>query len=83
VFEQVNENSNLVWKWEMYRLVDEYDKRPGLSPPFVLIEDIYKLMKAIWKRTCRKKKENLDSLMEKSLETLRKDRLPNGVETII
>lgn len=26
VFEEVHENSNDVWKWEMYRLVEEYDK---------------------------------------------------------
>ncbi len=53
MFEDVYENSNLVWKWEMYRLVEEYDKRPGLSPPFVIIEDIYKVLKFIWKKTCR------------------------------
>ena len=25
----------------------------GLAPPMVIIEDIWKLLKAIWKRTCR------------------------------
>ena len=58
MFEEVHENSNDVWKWEMYRLVEEYDKRPGLAPPLVIVEDFFKLLKWIWKRTCRKKKEN-------------------------
>jgi len=42
----------------MYRLVTEYDKWPGLAPPFVIIEDIFTFFKSIWKATCRKKKED-------------------------
>ena len=45
VFEEVQVNSNEVWKWEMYRLVHEYDSRPGLAPPFTLIEDLFHLLK--------------------------------------
>ena len=58
VFEQIHVNSNEVWKWEMYRLVGEYDQRPGLPAPLVVIELIYKVLKSIWKKTCRRKKEN-------------------------
>jgi hypothetical protein len=47
-----------VWKWEMYNLVEEYDARPGLAPPFVLLEDIWKLAKQCWKLTCRFSDEN-------------------------
>ena len=58
IYEEINVNSNDVWKWEMYRLCEEYDNRPGLCPPFVIIEDIWRLLKTIWKHTCRKKREN-------------------------
>ena len=58
VFEEVHENSKDVWKWEMYRLVAEYDKWPGLAPPFVILEDIFKCFKSIWKVTCRRRKED-------------------------
>ena len=58
VFEEVHENSNEVWKWEMYRLVEEYDRKPGLAPPLVILEDIFKLLKVVWKKTCRQKREN-------------------------
>ncbi len=47
----------------MYRLVDEYDKKPALPPPLVIFEDVWKLLKAIWKRTCRRKKENRETNM--------------------
>ena len=70
VFEKVNENSKEVWKWEMYLLATEYDRKPGLAPPFVIIEDIWKLLKNIWKLTCRGKKEDLESMMVETLETL-------------
>ena len=62
VFEEVHNDSFDVWKWEMYGLVAEYDKRPGLAPPFVFIELIFKAVKAIWKKTCRQKKEDSKSL---------------------
>ena len=60
----------VVWKWEMYRLATEYDRKPGLAPPLVIIEDIWKLLKGIWKLTCRSKKEDLEAMMVEALETL-------------
>ena len=70
VFEDVQENSKEVWKYEMYRLVEEYDQKPGLAPPFVILEDLYRLGKQIWKWTCRGEKENLELMMSGTLETL-------------
>ena len=58
VFEEVHENSNEVWKWEMFRLLAEYDARPGLAPPLVIFEDIWRISKLTWKHTCRRNKEN-------------------------
>ena len=52
------------------RLASEYDTKPGLAPPLVIIEDFWKLLKAIWKKTCRRKKEDLEALMIKDLEML-------------
>ena len=71
VFEAIHVNSHEVWKWEMYRLVGEYDQRPGLPAPLVVIELFYKVMKSIWKKTCRRKKENLDLYMQETIENLR------------
>ena len=52
------------------RLASEYDTKPGLAPPLVIIEDVWKLFKAIWKKTCRRKKEDLEALMIRDLEML-------------
>ena len=58
VFEEVHENSNEVWKWEMYRLVIEYDGKPGLAPPLVIFEDLLNLTRWLWRCACNKKAEN-------------------------
>ena len=70
VFEEVQENAKDVWKWEMYRLVEEYDQKPGLAPPLVILEDLWKMLKGIWKVTCRRTKEDLEGYMQNTLETL-------------
>lgn len=40
VFERINEKSQDVWKWEMYRLIDEFDRRPALPPPLSFVVEI-------------------------------------------
>ena len=70
VFEDVRENSKRIWKYEMYRLVEEYDQKPALAPPFVIFEDVYRFAKFVWKRTCRNSVEDLNLLMANTLETL-------------
>ncbi|XP_042880245.1 transient receptor potential cation channel subfamily M member-like 2 [Penaeus japonicus] len=60
VFDEVQENSMEIWKFEMYRLIREYDSKPALVPPFVVFEYVWRITKAIWKVTCRRKKENCE-----------------------
>ena len=62
------ENVNLLIP--MIRLASEYDAKPGLAPPLVIIEDIWKLFKSIWKKTCRRKQEDLEALMTRDIEML-------------
>ncbi|XP_063591914.1 transient receptor potential cation channel subfamily M member-like 2 [Penaeus indicus] len=71
VFDEVQENSMEIWKFEMYRLIREYDSKPALVPPFVVLEYLWRIMKAIWKVTCRKKKENLEDYMKYTLTSLK------------
>ena len=60
----------LTSQYFLLRLASEYDTKPGLAPPLVIIEDIWKLLKGIWKKTCRRKKEDLEALMMRDLEML-------------
>ena len=63
-------DDELTSQYFLLRLASEYDTKPGLAPPLVIIEDIWKLLKGIWKKTCRRKKEDLEALMMRDLEML-------------
>nr|XP_027237709.1 transient receptor potential cation channel trpm-like [Penaeus vannamei] len=71
VFDEVQENSMEIWKFEMYRLIREYDSKPALVPPFVVLEYVWRILKAVWKVTCRRKKENLEDYMKYTLTSLK------------
>ncbi len=60
VFEEVQSMSVSVWKWEMYRLVQEFDRQPTLPAPLVIIENLFRLFKGCWKCCCRTEKEDCE-----------------------
>ncbi len=47
----------------MYRLLEDFDRRPSLAPPLSIFENIYQLSKACWKATCRKKRTHSEILL--------------------
>ncbi len=57
LFDEVNKDSLYVWKWEMYRLVEDFHNKPSLAPPFIIIEDIWSLFKYCFKKLCCRPKE--------------------------
>ncbi|XP_073244598.1 transient receptor potential cation channel subfamily M member-like 2 isoform X3 [Porites lutea] len=58
-FSNVQANSNQIWKFQRYHLIMEYAHRPLLVPPFIIINHIYLLYKACFKRRCCKKRSKL------------------------
>lgn len=61
MFDEVQENSMEIWKFERYRLIREYDTKPGLVAPFLVLEHVLRLAKYCWKLIVRTKKENCES----------------------
>ena len=43
VFEDVQENSKEVWKYEMYRLVKEYGRKSSQPVPFTILGEFYRM----------------------------------------
>ncbi|XP_043211040.1 transient receptor potential cation channel subfamily M member 5-like isoform X1 [Amphibalanus amphitrite] len=70
VFEKVRENSTEIWKYEMFRLVKEYEEKPGLAPPLIILELIWVAAKKTWKVCCRRRKENLKLYLQRHLANL-------------
>ena len=50
VFEQVETNSIQIWKYGMYYLVMEYDNKPGLPPPFIVLHHMFTIIRYIFKK---------------------------------
>ncbi|XP_053352590.1 transient receptor potential cation channel subfamily M member 2 [Clarias gariepinus] len=40
-FEEVQGNTDIIWKFQRYELIKEYHSRPSLPPPFILLSHIY------------------------------------------
>ncbi len=62
MFEEVQSKTEILWKWEMYRLLEEFDRKPTLPAPLVILETLFRLVKSGWKKCCRRKKEDCKSL---------------------
>ena len=66
IFIRTNAISNLLWKFQRYILVIEYEARPILPPPLVILCHVYLLCKYI-RRKCQGKQKFLDNGLSKSM----------------
>ena len=61
VFNEVQENSSQIWKYQHYYLVMEYSKQPPLAPPFAIICHIVEFVR--WLRNVKNSVDNYGELM--------------------
>ncbi|XP_076603767.1 transient receptor potential cation channel subfamily M member 2 [Chaetodon auriga] len=40
-FEEVQENTDRIWKFQRYELIKEYHSRPAAPPPFIILSHLY------------------------------------------
>ncbi|XP_052075160.1 transient receptor potential cation channel subfamily M member-like 2 isoform X1 [Mytilus californianus] len=55
VFQEVEVNSNRIWKYQMYLLVMEFDTKAALVPPLSIFIHIYLVFKWVFRHTCCRK----------------------------
>lgn len=53
-FQSVQDNSEKVWRYYRYGLINEYNEKPVLVPPFTIISLVCILAKYIYFRCCFK-----------------------------
>ncbi|TSK92937.1 Transient receptor potential cation channel subfamily M member 2 [Bagarius yarrelli] len=46
-FEEVQGNTDIIWKFQRYELIKEYHSRPSLPPPFILLSHIYLFIRRV------------------------------------
>lgn len=50
-FQEVQDNTDTIWKFQRYELIKEYHSRPALPPPFILISHLIIFIRGVLLRT--------------------------------
>ncbi|XP_073710852.1 transient receptor potential cation channel subfamily M member 2-like [Misgurnus anguillicaudatus] len=50
-FQEVQDNTDTIWKFQRYELIKEYHSRPALPPPFILISHLIIFIKGVFVRS--------------------------------
>ena len=58
-YEKIQANANQIWKYQRYYLVMEYEQRPVLVPPFIIINHVLCFMRYLyrWLTNCRRRRD--------------------------
>uniref|UniRef100_A0A8C1D523 Transient receptor potential cation channel, subfamily M, member 2 n=1 Tax=Cyprinus carpio carpio TaxID=630221 RepID=A0A8C1D523_CYPCA len=46
-FQEVQDNTDTIWKFQRYELIKEYHSRPALPPPFILLSHLILFIRAV------------------------------------
>ncbi|KTF80003.1 hypothetical protein cypCar_00042858 [Cyprinus carpio] len=46
-FEEVQDNTDTIWKFQRYELIKEYHSRPALPPPFILLSHLILFIRGV------------------------------------
>ncbi|XP_063356305.1 transient receptor potential cation channel subfamily M member 2 [Pelmatolapia mariae] len=46
-FEEVQDNTDKIWKFQRYELIKEYHSRPAAPPPFIILSHIYLFIRSM------------------------------------
>ncbi|XP_038045510.1 transient receptor potential cation channel subfamily M member 1-like [Patiria miniata] len=75
IFDEVQTNSLEVWKFELYFLMVEFEDRPALPPPFIILEHAYQILRWTWRKMClkccKKDRHRVHYLNKKTKQALR------------
>nr|XP_057938678.1 transient receptor potential cation channel subfamily M member 2 isoform X1 [Doryrhamphus excisus] len=80
-FQEVQDNTDRIWKFQRYELIKEYHSRPAAPPPFIILSHLYIFIRNVVlcrpSHKSRKFRTELPHIEEEELlswETLMKDR---------
>ncbi|XP_041056739.1 transient receptor potential cation channel subfamily M member 2 isoform X2 [Carcharodon carcharias] len=72
-FQLIQENTDKIWKFQRYPLIEEYYCRPPAPPPFIIFSHVFLLIEQMTKRKAKQKhnkfKKQLDDKEEAELLT--------------
>nr|XP_035138985.2 transient receptor potential cation channel subfamily M member 2 isoform X5 [Callithrix jacchus] len=67
-FQQVQEHTDQIWKFQRHDLIEEYHGRPPAPPPFILLSHLQLFIKRVVLKTPAKRHKQLKNKLEKNEE---------------
>ncbi|VCW76541.1 unnamed protein product [Gulo gulo] len=67
-FQQVQEHTDQIWKFQRHDLIEEYHGRPPAPPPFILLSHLHLFIKRVVLKMPAKRHKQLKSKLEKNEE---------------
>ncbi|XP_054324859.2 transient receptor potential cation channel subfamily M member 2 isoform X2 [Pongo pygmaeus] len=67
-FQQVQEHTDQIWKFQRHDLIEEYHSRPAAPPPFILLSHLQLFIKRVVLKTPAKRHKQLKNKLEKNEE---------------
>ncbi|XP_026074779.1 transient receptor potential cation channel subfamily M member 2-like [Carassius auratus] len=67
-FEEVQDNTDTIWKFQRYELIKEYHSRPALPPPFILLSHLILFIRAVLQRHSPQKHKTFRQELEQNEE---------------
>ncbi|XP_023619326.1 transient receptor potential cation channel subfamily M member 2 isoform X7 [Myotis lucifugus] len=67
-FQQVQEHTDQIWKFQRHDLIEEYQGRPPAPPPFILLSHLHLFIKRVILKIPAKRHKQLKNKLEKNEE---------------
>ncbi|KAL1267375.1 hypothetical protein QQF64_032738 [Cirrhinus molitorella] len=67
-FQEVQDNTDTIWKFQRYELIKEYHSRPALPPPFILLSHIVLFIKGVLLRNSPQRHKHFRQELEQTEE---------------
>lgn len=75
-FQVVQGNADMFWKFQRYHLIVEYQERPALAPPFILLSHLSLLLRRVFQKEAGQKRARLGEAPQPWAEPV--EGLPGG-----
>nr|XP_031546978.1 LOW QUALITY PROTEIN: transient receptor potential cation channel subfamily M member 5 [Vicugna pacos] len=60
-FQVVQGNADMFWKFQRYHLIAEYQERPALAPPFIILSHLSLVLKRVSRKQAEQKRARLEA----------------------
>ncbi|XP_053514216.1 transient receptor potential cation channel subfamily M member 5 [Artibeus jamaicensis] len=67
-FQMVQGNADTFWRSQRYHLITEYQERPALAPPFILLSHLSLVLKRVFQKEARQGRARLERDLPEPLE---------------